>query len=400
MKKFMLFTTIFTTFICGLVYAEENGASNNASDFSQNKTSATTPAWLDKFTPKFELRYRYEMIDKETDKEARHRNRIKAILGLDFKANDYFNLTFSLGSGSSDDPVGTNQDLSSSFTKKPVWIEQAYLDFHIKLIDELEGLHFQAGKFKTPFITVGRNELIWDSDLRPEGMSLNYKHKFADMIEPFVNSRFFWIEERSAADDSYLLGAQGGLKFSLSETGIYFLAGAGYYDYTKTKGSKLFYASADKSFGNTADSVADPADATKTITVYKNDYNEIEAFAEAGITKLLPFPIAVYGAFVYNNGADEDNKGYIAGINIGKCEEPLSFEVRYNYRWVQKDALIGAFTSSDFAGGQTDAKGHEVGAALQAMKNVKLGINFLYNLIDLKKEVAYKRLMADLTVKF
>lgn len=399
MKKLSLVVVLLSLFYCGALLAEETPPSKDANNGSSNKT-ASASAWLDKFTPKFDFRYRYEMIDKETDKEARHRNRIKAILGLEFKANEYFNLALSLGSGSSDDPISTNQDLSTSFTKKPVWIEQAYMDFHMKFIDELEGLHFIAGKFKTPFLSVGKNELIWDGDLRPEGMSLTYKRKFVDMIEPFVNTGFFWVEERSASDDSYLLGAQAGLKFSLSELGLYVLAGAGYYDYTKTKDSKLFYVSAAKSFGNSTSSVPDPADAEKTITVYKNDYNEIEAFAEAGITKLLPFPVAVFGNFVVNNGADSENKGYLIGLSLGKCEEALSYELKYNYRWLQKDAVIGAFTYSDFAGGQTNAKGHEIAAAFAPLKNVKIGATFLYDLIDLDKEISYKRLMADLIVKF
>ena len=54
-----------------------------------------------------------------------------------------------------------------------------------------------------------------------------------------------------------------------------------------------------------------------------------------------------------NTEADDDT-GYLAGITIGKAKAVGSWQFDVNFRNVEADATIGAFSDSDAAGGGTD----------------------------------------------
>jgi hypothetical protein len=105
--------------------------------------------WASKVGLYGDFRYRYEYIGDDSAESDRHRNRIRARLGLDAKVNDEWNLGFRLATagtqnaGTSGDPVSTNQDLNESFSKKPIWIDLAYFNYHPGWI---KGLGITGGK--------------------------------------------------------------------------------------------------------------------------------------------------------------------------------------------------------------------------------------------------------------
>ena len=51
-----------------------------------------------------------------------------------------------------------------------MWIDLAYFDWHP---ERVEGLNVIGGKMENPFYAPGKTELLWDGDLRPEGVALN-----------------------------------------------------------------------------------------------------------------------------------------------------------------------------------------------------------------------------------
>ncbi len=117
-----------------------------------------------------DFRYRYEFIDDDRKTSDQHRNRIRARLGVKAKANDEWDLGLRIATSVSD-PVSTNQTLSDSFSGKPLRLDLAFFDYHPEW---MKGLNAQAGKIANPFYIAGKNQLIWDHDLTPEGGALNY----------------------------------------------------------------------------------------------------------------------------------------------------------------------------------------------------------------------------------
>ena len=166
--------------------------------------------WAEKVKFSGEFRYRHETIEAENDgKPDRHRNRFRARIGLKTKVNDEWDLGFRFASGN-EDPVSTNQTLNSSFATKDFWIDKAYLDFHPEAV---KGLHIIGGKMSNPFYKVGKNQLIWDGDLTPEGIAAKHIFFLGESGEIFINGGGFFVTESSSSDtDMSVWGVQSGLK--------------------------------------------------------------------------------------------------------------------------------------------------------------------------------------------
>src|SRR4030042_957601 len=83
--------------------------------------------WASKLSWYGDFRYRYEYIDDDSGAtEDRHRNRIRARLGLTAKINDEWDLGFRIATRQgevSGDPVSTNQTFDPAFSKKPIWLD-------------------------------------------------------------------------------------------------------------------------------------------------------------------------------------------------------------------------------------------------------------------------------------
>jgi hypothetical protein len=129
--------------------------------------------WLESIKISGDIRGRYEHIGLSGDgKPDRKRGRIRARVGIDAPVSNEWAIGFRLASDEGGDPVSTNQTMGDSFSKKGVYIDLAYIDFHPVAV---AGLNVYAGKMNNPFYIVGKNQLIWDSDLTPEGAAVTYK---------------------------------------------------------------------------------------------------------------------------------------------------------------------------------------------------------------------------------
>ena len=76
---------------------------------------------------------------------------------------------------------------------------------------------------------------------------------------------------------------------------------------------------------------------------------------DAGITRTLesvpmhtgPFPIRVFGEYLHNFGADEQNQGYQAGIAFGKAGRKRTWELTYRWKVLEGDAWWEELPDSD-----------------------------------------------------
>ncbi len=344
-----------------------------------------------------DFRYRYEFIDKE-GKPERHRNRIRARIGLDAKVNDEWDVGFRLASGQRDllvdlmeedvydigDPISANQDLTQYFSSKDIWLDLAYFNYHPMAV---KGLDVLGGKVKNPFLAVGKNQLIWDSDLNPEGISGQYGFSLGEKTKAQINGGGFWVNESSAGVDTGLFGVQGYITQTFGNPDTLVIGGS-YFNYTNLQGRQDVYGILA---GNTAGAG----------NTWASDYDLLEVFAEY-TTKLFGMPCSAFGDWVTNTSAVTDqDTGWLAGATINKAKDPGSWQFGYNYRDLQADAVVGAFTDSDFIGGGTGGQGHLFSFAYQVAKNVKAGVTYFLDTIDRAgPDLDYSRLQGDLVLKF
>ncbi len=326
--------------------------------------------WMDKITPIADFRYRHEEIDQELgddlDDYYRVRDRIRARFGMQVRPTDDWSLTFRLASGVGE-PNSRNQTLGSAWAGKSIWLDQAYMDYHPQA---LKGMSFRGGIMANPLFIPGKNQLVWDHDVNPEGLSLSYAPDLGNFV-PFVTGFGYWVMEReTTANDGILYGGQAGIKVKSDDGSVYFTGAGAYYDWTNTQDNLPYYASA----GNSLDAAGN----------YLNAYEIAEGSAEFGFMA-GKIPITLFGDYAVNNGIsdkdqnDDDNVGWLGGIAIGKAQKQFTWSLGYQYRELQKDAVIGEFCDSDFGGGGTDNKGNIYTANFAVFNNVVLGFTWYDN---------------------
>jgi hypothetical protein len=349
------------------------------STVSQSQTLSFSPGGALVF--KGDFRYRHD-YSKEENMVQRDRDRFRLRLNLTAAVHENVNIIMGLASGMNNSPISEIQDMTGGFSKKQVWLDLAYFDW----TTPLKGLKVQGGKVKNPFYTVAHNQLIWDNDLNPEALALEYSRA----LKPagiFVNCAFFDIEERPADKDTYLAGGQIGLKPANPAGDV--TLGVSFYDYLNTRGFPTFYDAA-KSYGNSVDSGK----------LYLFDYRLAEVFSEISTAK-LGVPVGIYGTYVTNIAAGvKAGTGYFGGISFGKLAAPGSGALRIQYRKLEKDAVVGVFSDSEFAGSGTDNKGWVFGADYQALRSIVASLAFYKNQKSLSNGIDFNRLDFDLNFYF
>lgn len=361
-------------------------------------------AWTDNITLKGDFRYRFEYIGEQFNVndstvadtlQTRYRHRIRGRLGVEAKIFDDLKAYVGLSTGDAD-PASTNQTLTSGFTHKPVMLDLAYFEYKPSFVP---GLWATGGKIKKPWTM--SSDLVWDSDLNPEGMALGYNAAFG-AFNPFADASALWVMENSKdKNDIYLYSGQLGTRVSFAP-GYGIMLGGSYYTYTNISGARVIdYSGSQSGFGNSTWD-KDTTAAGKDIR-YAYGYNLMEGFGEIGINTTGLLSVTLYGDFVMNTAADSLNTGCLAGVRVGKASAPGTFEIDANYRLLEKDAVLGAFTDSDQRGGGTDGSGFKVSAKYQ-FKYFQPAITWFHDVKGLgtgaTNGLAYDRLQADINFKF
>ena len=351
-----------------------------AQETATKEPTTKEPTWADRLSMKGDFRFRYEGIDQEgSDQRTRFRGRLRLnVAGI---VNDDTTIKVRLASGS-DDPVSSNQSFGDGWDTKNYGLDQAYIDWHPAAY---EGLELYAGKMAKPWVYV--KDLVWDGDLNPEGVSVQYEMAASDTVSLRGQAGYFFIQERKTDEDTAMYNAQ--LVAEMDGEAVDIMIGGGVYMYDNMAGYETVFVS-DDGFGNTT---TEDEEGTQ---FYVNEYELAEAMAT--VTFKARVPVTLYFDYIVNMDVDEEDTGYLAGITLGKAKTTGSWQFDYNYRNLDADCTVAAYSDSDFGGGGTGAKGSRAQLKYQLSKGLQLvGSHFANTLADDKD---YQRTQIDLVAKF
>lgn len=331
---------------------------------------------MDKVSLSGDLRLRWEGIYQDGSDD-RERGRFRARFGFKADVAEDIKLVVRLATGAGN-PASTNQTIGDGFTGKDITIDRAYVDWKIN-----DNLKLYGGKMKNPFLRVGGNSLFWDSDVNPEGAVVTFNSAMF-----FGNLGWLVVDEDSANEDVFIYSAQAGLRFNLGDSGS-LTAGVGYFDYTDVAGAVPFFKGRAK--GNSVDVNGN----------YLFDYSIVELYAEYK-SRFLDLPLNIFGEWTQNTEVDIEDTAYAIGVRLGSSKQQGDRQFSYAYHDTEADALIGTFTDSDFAGGNTDSKGHFIKAKYVLRENVVLGGTLIIaeRGAFAGNERDYNRIMIDIEFKF
>ncbi|MEB0078537.1 putative porin [Pseudomonas sp. CCI3.2] len=337
-------------------------------------------AWAAKTQFKGDVRVRQETvkIDGQTNSQDKDRQRIRARLGAYTEINPQVSTGIRIATGSSNDARSTNQDLDGYFVKKDLWLDQGYIDYHPTAI---KNLHVIGGKMSQPWVSMG--DIIWDADINPEGLAATYSYPVSKNLELFGSAGNYTLKDNIDGDgtqfknDLRLNAGQLGARFAPIDT-LKVTLGGSVYQYQNDK-----------------DSAALSVNGNNT-----NRFRLLEGFGQVDIGGLA-VPLSVYGQYVVNNATDSDeDTGWLTGVKT----KVFGFGLDYNYRDTQRNAVVGAFTDSDFANGTTGSRGHKLKVSYDIDKNFAVGATYFLTKADYaiatQKDADANTLQLDVEAKF
>ena len=320
-----------------------------------------------------DVRYRLDTTDNAAE-PLRRRHRVRARASALAQLTESTAVGFGLSTGGISNDSG-NQTLGDGFSIKPVGLDLAYLDWSLS-----KHLNLIGGKMANPFFRPGHHHLLYDSDLRPEGLALGI-----DTGRLFGNASVFWAEERAEEPDSLWMGIQLGYR-GQPAAGLTYTAGAGFYEITNTKGRLPLFTPLGGQ-GNQLD-----ADGN-----YLYGFSQAELFGELEID-VYGHPVTVFLDYVTNTAAQRHADGIAFGLGYRLFSDRKHWSALYVYQDLEANAVVGAFTDSDFAGGTSDGRGHVFRVGYSSTSAWDFALRYI---VGKRGEAAnmprsYRRLQADL----
>jgi polyhydroxyalkanoate synthesis regulator phasin len=317
--------------------------------------------------------------------EDRQRLRVRARVGFDVELGYGWTAGARLTTGNNlRDAVSTNQTLGNYGGRYTVGFDQAWVRWSGTNRTNRQALALTGGRMGNPWLS---SDLVWDQDLMFEGIAGNYRYSFsrddAFARNWFVTAGAFPLQEIELSNkDKWLLGGQTGFDWKTLD-GKRFRVGAAYYDYLNISGTRNAFNSTLLDYtapvfvqrGNTIFDIHNDNDATNLMAL-AGEYRIVD------VTANLDFPIGTTHRLSFNADAVENigydradvlarsgiddaerTRGYQGEIAFGSARpnERHAWRASIAYRYLERDAVLDAFTDSDFRLGGTDVKGFILG---------------------------------------
>lgn len=346
---------------------------------ASNKKSS----WTEKIKIKGDIRARFEHVEKDNS-TSKSRLRGRARIGIYSDVNDQVYAGVRIATGSDESPTSTNQSLEDFGNKRAIWLDLMYMGY---TPDAVQGLDAVLGKIKQPWEQV--SDLMYDSDVNPEGLNAGYGKEF-DAFELIANAGYYTWQDNvngNPASDATMGAAQLAGKMGLGDH-LKLTAGANAFIYHNIAGSEI---PTDDDTPPNALPKGNTTDGTGLLWLY--DYELVEGFAKLDIKNDIA-PLKIYGDYIVNTASDvEEDTAWLVGAGA----KYKKFGLDYNYRDIEADAVIGVLADSDFSGGGTGGKGHKIKLGYTLLKNWKAGVTYF---LTERGGTDINTLQCDLVVKF
>jgi len=358
--------------------------------------------------------------------EDRSSMRIRLRFGATAQVAETVSAQLQMASGNDRSPVSTNQTLGNGGTGKySLWLDRANIE-----VRPLPGLRLEFGRAENPFWT---SPLLFDTDLNFDGLSARFRQPFGAQSGWFGTVGAFPVFNTALnfgsrdvgsfeSKDKYLLAAQLGTELQIAEHAA-FKFGAGYFYFDGVQGERSSPCAFDQDvcdtdptrpqftqFGNTLfpirNVIPDPLDPLGSPEIQyfglaaKYEILNLHAAFDFALSDV--FGIQVEGDYVSNlafdrelvaaravnnlgaaNGTDPGrwdggDKGWFANLVVGnpRLDAAGDWNLAVGYRYLESDAVLDAFTDSDFHLGGTNAKGYIVRAGVAFAQRSSVNVSW------------------------
>ena len=322
--------------------------------------------------------------------EDRQRLRVRARLGVSATADDHWSGNVRLTTGSTTDPLTSNQTLGNYGNRFTVAFDRASVRYR-----QGGSFNMVAGRFGNPWFGT---DLIWNSDLAFDGVAAQWTPMVSTWGKAFFTAAAMPLQEvELSSADKWLYGAQMGMEWP-GRGLVSGRVGVGYYHFSNTVGKANAAGSSLNDFtapvfaqkGNTYFNIS--SDPVRPLLALASDYRLVNLTGSismvtigyknlvltADYVKNLGFKAAQVSARVGTAVAAE-TAGYVLRASLGDDDVDAAhrWQIFFSYKHLQRDAVPDAFTDSDLRGGGTDVKGYSLGASYGVGKNTAATLRWL-----------------------
>lgn len=367
------------------------------------------PEWLDRIRWEGDLRIRYQgdffdgnntpapvynLITGSTLNNTtvdRNRERIRLRLGMLAAISDDLGAGLRITTGNTNEPVSNNQTLGNSFNKYSLVLDRAYLRY-----EPAEWATLWAGRIPNPWFST---DLVWNDSLNFDGIAGTLRPRLSDDVTAFATTGIFPLQEVEINKDKWLFGSQLGLDWDASDRAKLRL-GVAYYNFKNLAGQVNDFGSTLNNYtapqfrqkGNTVFNIANTGDPTAVLYGLASDFKELDITGSVDLAHFEPVHLTLTGDYVKNLGFKRDQVSARVGYDVTSRTD--GWQVRFGagmprmqrygdwqayagYRFLGADAVVDAFTDSDFLLGGTNAKGYFIGGAFGLTKNTSIGVKYM-----------------------
>ena len=342
-------------------------------EIAQGKFSSL-PAWVMNTKLKGDLRLRFQNLEEKavgTEDKNTSIGRIRMRLGVESKVNDKVKVGIGIATGSGD-PRSTNITLGP--TNGPNYKPGVVLDYAYGKYDPTPWLSLVGGKMLLSDVLWEPTDLIWDTDITPEGLAIGFNKTLDPKTSVFMKTGALVIAADTSSTHGYMgYVMQPGFTYAFNDN--FSLKGAVTYEYLMSKGlTPSSYSKGNNTRRNPVTHL--------TATAYMYNYSMLNPALELSIKQ--PFSalglnvenLKFFGEYVNNFAVSKKNTGFSAGFQFGneKIEKWGDWQVRYIYAMLGNDAVLDVLPDSDRYAGQTGIRSHEGIVSFGLAKNVS--VNF------------------------
>ena len=366
----------------------------------------------------------------------RMRERVRMRFNAFAQLGSQFQTGISIASGDVNDPTTTNATLTGFYSRKPIALDLAYVQF---TPDKFKALTLTGGKFRYPWYNT---ELTWDKDLNPEGVAETLAFKLDTPVLKRIaliglQLPFAELAGTSPTDQritqQITYGGQLQTSWQIAPR-VTLGAYSGFYDFRGADSIAFALARASSknpqtpfvgllplASGNPVQDSTYTTTATSVVTVggtsyptgvssitnaqFASKFSLFDSLARLDIDSgHAKFPIAFIGDYVQNMGAcgnlanivpapantatqtfkqtlnapcvSNQRRGYWAEGRVGRLQEKHDIQFGYTRIYIEREAVLGNFNYSDIRQG-TNVTQHRIDTFYQFDKSVQLGFTAL-----------------------
>ncbi len=371
--------------------------------------------------------------------ETRNRLRLRARFGLQTKIADSVTAGLRLATGAAaggsnpGNPSSENVTLGNYDGRYGVGFDRAYISYQ-----PWQWLSLTGGRFGNPFFAP--TDLVWNDTFSPEGAVAKFSGDFNKRLGGILMAGAFPIQQQdngvnflgASPGSKWLFGYQTGLAWQISRMDD-LKAAVAFYDYRHVEGTLEPSSQAlthefdwtQASFrqkGNYVFDIHQPYDNQNSVDPANylwglaSKFRELNASFSLDVGDFAPTHMILDADYVKNLGfhsQEIQNRtglapfegrtvGYQTKLTIGipKLANRGDWQAFAGYRSVERDAVMDAFTDTDFHLGGTDAKGYFVGGKYGLAKNTVVSLRWLSASAIDNLPLAIDVLQLDVSVSF